>query len=232
MSGVWAVVPVKEFTGAKQRLSPALSPEERRALATIMLEDVLDAVSAVRELAGLVVVTVDPTAASLAVRHGARVVTEGAREGHTGAVAAAQRLLVREGRAGMITMPGDIPLLTSAEIAATLTAHRAAPAFTIVPAHDDLGSNTIVCSPPDVVPLRFGEDSFYPHLDAARKQGIEPLVVRHPGIGMDIDNPVDLIAFLKKSPRASTRTLAFLEQSGVARRLLAMGEPSPRSTTF
>jgi 2-phospho-L-lactate/phosphoenolpyruvate guanylyltransferase len=232
VSGVWAVVPVKEFTGAKQRLSPALSPEERRALATIMLEDVLDAVSAVRELAGLVVVTVDPAATSLAVRYGARVVDDGAREGHTGAVAAAQRLLVREGRAAMMTMPGDIPLLTSAEIAATLAAHRAAPAFTIVPAHDDLGSNTIVCSPPDVVPLRFGEDSFYPHLDAARKQGIEPLVVRHPGIGMDIDNPVDLIAFLKKSPRASTRTLAFLEQSGVARRLLAMGEPSPRSTTF
>jgi 2-phospho-L-lactate/phosphoenolpyruvate guanylyltransferase len=221
VSGVWAVVPVKEFAGAKQRLSPALSPEERRVLATIMLEDVLDAVSAVRELAGLIVVTADPTAASLAVRHGARVVNEGAREGHTGAVAAAQRLLVREGRAGMMTMPGDIPLLTSAEVAATLAAHLAAPAFTIVPAHDDLGSNTIVCSPPDAVPLRFGEDSFYPHLDAARAHGIEPLVVRHPGIGMDIDNPVDLIAFLKRSPRAPTRTLAFLEQTGVPARLLA-----------
>jgi 2-phospho-L-lactate/phosphoenolpyruvate guanylyltransferase len=132
----------------------------------------------------------------------------------------------------MMTMPSDIPLLTSAEIAATIAAHGAAPAFTIVPAHDDLGSNTIVCSPPEAVPLRFGEDSFYPHLDAARKQGIEPLVVRHPGIGMDIDNPVDLIAFLKRSPRAPTRTLAFLEQSGVAGRLLAMGEPSPRGTTF
>jgi 2-phospho-L-lactate/phosphoenolpyruvate guanylyltransferase len=232
VSGVWAVVPVKEFTGAKQRLSSALSPEERRALATIMLEDVLEAVSAVRELAGLIVVTVDPVATSLADRYGARVVAEGAREGHTGAVAAAQRLLVREGRAGMMTMPGDIPLLTSAAIAATLAAHRAAPAFTIVPAHDDLGSNAIVCSPPAAVPLRFGEDSFYPHLDAARAHGIEPLVVRHAGIGMDIDNPVDLIAFLKNPARASTRTLAFLEQSGVAGRLLAMGEPSPSNTTF
>ena len=96
-----------------------------------------------------------------------------------------------------MTMPGDIPRATSAEIAATVAAHRAAPAFTIVPAHDDLGSNTIVMSPPDAVPLRFGEDSFYPHLDAARARGIDPLVVRHPGIGMDIDNPVDLVAFLK-----------------------------------
>ena len=68
-------------------------------------------------------------------------------------------------------------------------------------------------SPPDAVPLRFGEDSSIPHLDAARARGIEPLVVRHPGIGMDIDNPVDLVAFLKMSPPAPTRTLAFLEQS-------------------
>jgi 2-phospho-L-lactate/phosphoenolpyruvate guanylyltransferase len=221
VSGIWAVLPVKEFEGAKQRLSSALSPEERRTLAITMLEDVLDAVSAVRELAGVLVVTLDPAATSLAIRYGARVVTEGARDGHTGAVTAAARLLVREGGAGMMTMPGDIPRLSSEEIAATLAAHGAAPAFTIVPAHDDLGSNTIVCSPPDAVPLRFGEDSFFPHLDAARAQGIEPLVVRHSGIGMDIDNPVDLVTFLRMSPPMRTRTLTFLEQSGVAGRLLA-----------
>ena len=221
MSGVWAVVPVKEFEGAKQRLSSCLSPDERRLLATTMLEDVLEAVSAVEALAGVLVVTIDPVATSLASRHGARVVTEGARDGHTGAVTAAARLLVREGRAGMMTMPGDIPRLSSDEIAATLAAHRAAPSFTIVPAHDDLGSNTIICSPPDAVPLRFGEDSFYPHIDAARARGIDPLIVRHPGIGMDIDNPVDLVTFLKMSPPVRTRTLAFLEQSGVAERLLA-----------
>jgi len=225
VTGVWAVVPVKEFEGAKERLSARLSAEERRALATFMLEDVLEAVSAVRELAGMLVVTVDPIATSLAARYGARIVVEGAREGHTGAVAAAQRLLAREGERCMMTMPGDIPRLTSAEIEATLAAHRAAPSFTIVPAHDDLGSNAVLCSPPDAVRLRFGEDSFYPHLDAARSRGIEPLVVRQPGIGMDIDNPADLVAFLRMSPPAPTRTLAFLEQSGVAKRLLATKDP-------
>ena len=221
MSGVWAVVPVKELTDAKQRLSSRLSLEERRALATIMLEDVLDAVSAVRELAGILVVTIDPIATSLAGRYGARIVGEGAREGHTGAVTAAACLLAREGRAGMMTMPGDIPLISAAEIAAALAAHRPAPAFTIVPAHDDLGSNTIICSPPDAVPLRFGDNSFYPHLDAARARGIEPLIIRQPGIAMDIDHPADLVAFLKMSPTVRTRTLAFLEQSGIASRLLA-----------
>ena len=221
MTGVWAIVPVKELEGAKQRLSSCLTPGERRELAAIMLEDVLDAVCAVEALAGVLVVTADPFAAALAGRYGARVVADGARDGHTGAVTAAARLLAREGKPGMTTLPGDIPRLSPAEIAATLAAHRSAPAFTIVPAHDDLGSNMIVCSPPDFVPLRFGEDSFYPHLDVARRCGIDPLVVRQPGIEMDIDNPVDLVAFLRMSPPTPTKTSAFLEQSGVARRLLA-----------
>ena len=227
MSRVWGVVPVKELANAKQRLSSCLNPEERRGLATIMLEDVLVAVSAAPRLAGVLVVTIDPVATSLATRYGARVVADAAREGHTGAVAAAARLLVREGEPGMMTMPGDIPGLASTEIAAALDAHRAAPAFTIVPAHDDLGSNLVICSPPDAVPLRFGENSFYPHLDAARSVGIDPVIVRQPGIAMDIDNPADLLAFLRQPP-ARCRTLAFLQQSGIAERLLALDEESGR----
>ena len=227
MSGVWAIVPIKELAGAKQRLAWRLSAEERHTLATVMLEDVFDALSKVETLAGILVVTVDPFATSLAHRYGARIAVEGARDGHTGAVTAGVDLLVREGQAGMTTMPGDIPRLSAAEISATLAAHQTAPAFTIVPAHDELGSNMIVCSPPNAVPLRFGDNSFYPHLDAARSRGIEPLIVKQPGIAMDIDHPADLLAFLKMSPSLPTRTLAFLEQSGVAGRLLT-AEPDLR----
>ena len=83
---VWAAVPVKEFAGAKQRLAPLLTPEQRQALAAAMLEDVLAALAGA-PLAGILVNTVDPLAAELARRYGARVVTDGARDGHTGAVA-------------------------------------------------------------------------------------------------------------------------------------------------
>src|SRR5438045_1789764 len=87
----------------------------------------------------------------------------------------------------MITMPGDIPAARADEIDAVLSAHLAAPSFTISPAHDDLGSNAVVCSPPESVPLRFGDNSYFPHLEAARLQGIEPTVIRQPGIAVDID---------------------------------------------
>jgi hypothetical protein len=41
---------------------------------------------------------------------------------------------------------------------------------------------------------------------------------------MDIDHPVDLLAFLRLSPAVPTRTLAFLQQSGLAGRLLAASQ--------
>jgi 2-phospho-L-lactate guanylyltransferase len=206
---MWVVVPVKELARAKERLAPVLPPEPRQVLMLAMFEDVLAALAAAPGLSGLAVVTVDVAVRGLATRYGARIIEIGARDGHTGAVTAAARLLAEERCSGMLTMPGDIPLVTAAEIAQLLAAHAAPPAFTIVPSHDERGSNAIICSPPDAVPLRFGDDSFFPHLRAAEACGIDPTVLRLPGIALDIDTPEDLTAFARlPSP---TRARAVLD---------------------
>jgi 2-phospho-L-lactate guanylyltransferase len=215
MTDVWACVPVKEFAGAKQRLALLLSPEQREILAETMLEDVLAALAGATRLAGILVNTADPRAATLAERYGARVVRESARDGHTGAVNGMARVLSEEGKGALLTIPGDIPRVTSWEIDTVLSSCRDAPAFTIVPAHDELGSNAVLCAPPFAVPLRFGDDSYFPHLIAARRHGVEPTIVRLPGIGLDIDHPVDLLAFLRAKPRQPTRTLQTLERFGL-----------------
>ena len=203
---VWAVIPVKEMQGAKQRLAPVLSPALRRELALAMLEDVLEAVAGVQGLGGAILVTVAPEAEELARRYGMATLADGAHDGHTGAVNAGAQHLIANGRSTMLTLPGDLPLVTAAEIAQLIAAHGPAPAFTIAPAHDELGSNAIIMSPPQAVPLRFGEDSYFPHLAAARAQGIEPRIVPLSGIAFDIDNPQDLHHFLRlgSSTRAGT----------------------------
>ena len=211
---VWACVPVKAFTGAKQRTASVLTPVQREILAATMLEDVLAALAGATRLAGIMVNTVDPVAADLAERYGARVVTQGALDGHTGAVNGMAQILTAEGKGGLLTVPGDIPRVTAAEIDAVVSSCLPAPSFTIVPAHDELGSNAVLCAPPFCVPLRFGDDSYFPHLIAARARGIEPSIVRMPGIGLDIDHPADLRAFMAAEPRMPTRTLALLERFG------------------
>ena len=56
-------------------------------------------------------------------------------------------------------------------------------------------------SPPDAVPLRFGDDSFFPHLAAAEARGMVPTILRLPGIALDIDNPADLAHFARLGSR-------------------------------
>ena len=214
MTDVWAAVPVKGLTGAKSRTGTVLSLAQRAMLAGAMLEDVLAALASARRLAGILVNTLDPVATALAERYGARVVTEGAMDGHTGAVLGIARVLASEGKGALLTVPGDIPRVTSAEIDAVVASCLPAPSFTIVPAHDELGSNAVLCVPPFSVPLRFGDDSYFPHLVAARTAGIEPTIVRLPGIGLDIDHPADLRNFVAAQPRMPTRTLMLLENFG------------------
>ena len=198
---ICAVVPVKDTRKAKQRLAGILPGARRQELALAMVEDVLTALARVRELAGIFVVTDDPAAAAIATSHGAHIARDGAGDGHTGAVAAAARRLTAEG-VGMLALPGDIPLVQDEDIRQLIAVHRVGVArgartFTIVPARDDRGSNAVVCSPATAVPLRFGDDSFWPHLAAAQACGIEPRVVRLPRIALDIDTPDDVTSFLE-----------------------------------
>ena len=209
---IHAVVPIKETSDAKRRLAGVLGAARRQELALAMFEDVLATLTGVRELGSIVVVTVDPAAAAIAARYGARVSNAGAREGHTGAVTATARELAAE---AMLTLPGDIPLVEADDIRQLIDVHRhatgrGARAFTIVPAWDERGSNAILCSPAAAVPLRFGADSFLPHLAAARRCAIEPTVARMPRIALDIDTPDDLALFL--ATPSPTRTRALLEQ--------------------
>jgi 2-phospho-L-lactate guanylyltransferase len=228
--GIWAVVPVKDTATAKQRLGPALPPELRRALALAMLEDVLAALAEAPGLAGRLLVTTDAGAIGLAARYDAECMEEGAADGHSGAVTAAARRLAREGCVGMLTLPGDVPLVTAGEIGQLIAAHRPAPSFTIAPSHDEKGSNAILLSPPDAVPLRFGDDSFFPHLAAARERGIAPTVLQLPGIALDIDNPVDLAHFaqLGSRTRASlwlANNEAALAAAGIGRQAVPEKKP-------
>jgi 2-phospho-L-lactate/phosphoenolpyruvate guanylyltransferase len=216
-SGLWVVLPVKELQGAKQRLAEVLSAKKRRELFAAMLEDVLSALCPSAALAGILVVTRDPLVRRLAVRYGARVLVEEESHGHTAASSLGARTLAQQGVLGMLQVPADIPLVRPADIAALLHVHGEAPAVTLAPSRDERGTNALVCSPPDVLPLRFGDDSFLRHLRRARALGIEPRIVQRPRLALDIDTPDDLATFL--AAPSATRAYGYLMRNGIAGRL-------------
>jgi coenzyme F420-0:L-glutamate ligase/coenzyme F420-1:gamma-L-glutamate ligase len=193
------IVPAKEFTEAKQRLADALPAAARVALARAMLEDVLAALIHA-PVDRVVVVTPDPEVAALAERWGAAVLQEPDGRGHTTAVARGIALCREWGATVLLTVPGDLPCLTADEVRRILEACGPEPAAVFVPSRSGLGTNAACLSPPDAVPLRFGEPSFADHLAAAWARGIEPVILSLPGAALDIDRPEDLDALRKMGP--------------------------------
>ena len=211
-----AAVPVKDLVNAKQRLVPVLDGAERRALARAMLVDVLRALAAAR-LDHVWVVTREPEVAAIARRLGAEPVGEDENRGHTAAVATAQAEAVRAGATTFMTIPGDVPCVTAAEITALAAALGAAPAVAFTPSRAGAGTNGVALAPPDVMRLRFGEPSFDNHLAAARALRLEPRVVRLRGLGLDVDAPGDLVALLAEG--AGTESHALLARWRLPERL-------------
>jgi 2-phospho-L-lactate guanylyltransferase len=217
--GLWAVVPAKDLAQAKRRLAGALTPEERQGLTQAMLEDVLTALAAVPALAGMIVVTREATLAATARAFGARVIPDLRHDGPNAAIMLAVKELSQLGAAGMLAMPADVPLATAAEIGEIVDALQPRPAVALAPALADMGTNAIALAPVDAIPIQFGAQSFFHHLEATLERGITPRVLRLAGIGLDIDRPEDLSAFL--AARSATRSHAFLESRRVTARLPA-----------
>ncbi len=195
---MWGVLPVKNFENAKTRLAPALTPEERRTLFPLMVEDVLAAMAA-SDLDGVLVLTNEPAAGALAKQYGARVEGEPENQGQSEAVMRAMQILEGEGVQSALQLPGDIPGVSPAEINRLAAEHsaRGARAMTIVQGHDGKGSNALAVSPPTLMPFHFGHDSFGPHLAEARAAGVEPVILDGlPGIALDIDTGEDLAKLL------------------------------------
>jgi len=206
---IGVVVPVKDFASAKQRLDTVLSPADRGRLAEAMFHDVLSALTTVSDLETIAIVTKDEQAITMATRVGAFIIQEPENRGETEAVALATDVLINRGVQTMLVVPGDIPLITQADVEHIIQAGCSAEVV-LVPAHDERGTNAVLLTPPHILPLRFGHDSFRPHLESARARGLGTTVLPVPTIALDIDTPTDLAELAAWSAR--TRTHALLEE--------------------
>jgi 2-phospho-L-lactate guanylyltransferase len=212
----YALVPVKDLTQAKVRLSSFLSPAERYALAAAMLDDVLAAVRQASTVERIALVTTDPHALSLAAQWDFEVIDEGAGRGETGAVELAVKVCRERGASALAVIPGDIPLLTAADVE-VVWQHGQRHDLVIVPSWDSRGTNAVLLRPPDALQLRFGSWSFFPHVKQAKRKGLSYKVVRLPRIALDVDTPQDLARLVPQA--MGTRSYAVLEEMGLLRRI-------------
>ena len=225
---ITAVIPVKQLANAKQRLSSFLSASDRAALFSAMVRDVLTAVEACSLIDQIMVVTNDLEVSELGKEYDAKIHPEPQRPGLIESVTEAARDLSLAGVSTMVFLPGDVPLVSVEELESVLEGFGSSneAEFLIVPAADLGGSNCVVCSPPDCITFGFGEDSFRRHLSIARELGLNPTVMKLPGIGLDIDTPNDLrelAALIEQEEQdySDYNTVRFLMTSGLLEQLVA-----------
>lgn len=201
------LVPVKNLADAKQRLSPVLSPEERFALAQAMCEDVLQALARWQKRPAVAVVTSDPFARDLAVRFDFEIIADDDNAGETSAIEMATVVCRDRGAPNTLVVPADIPLLESAEL--QKIADSAPPGGAVlVPDAAGRGTNAAWRAPGNLFPLRFGNDSFLPHLANAKATGLPCIVLELPGIARDVDRPEDLRQLAAASGERRSQKLA------------------------
>jgi 2-phospho-L-lactate/phosphoenolpyruvate guanylyltransferase len=204
-----AILPVKSFGAAKQRLSPALDAGSRSVLAEAMFADVLASLRLVAGLEGVAVVTADPAAEAVALDAGATVLRDTEQAGQSAAASIGISHALSAGFERVLLVPGDTPLLDPGELAELLEARRP---VSIVPDRHGTGTNALLLSPPDAIAPSFGPGSLRRHVTAADAAGAPAAVEEIFTLMLDVDTGDDLsalVAALAERPdRAPSTRLA------------------------
>lgn len=186
-----AIVPIKRFGAAKQRLADALEPRRRERLAAAMAADVLELLAACQAIERTIVVSGEPRLIPIARAAGAEVLADPTDSGHSAAASLGISTALADGDEAVALLPGDCPLLEPAEIDGAL-GELPAGAVAVIPDRHGSGTNGLLLRPPDAIAPAFGPGSRERHLGLAGQAGVQGYVAALPSLALDLDTASDL----------------------------------------
>lgn len=189
---VCAILPIKPFGDAKERLATGLDPHQRRLIAEAMVRDVLAALARSKELDAVVVISAEPQIEEIAGETAQAVIAD-ERRGHSEAANLGVRWAIDNGCGRVVMLPGDCPLLDSDELDELIARTRADEVeFAVVPDRMGTGTNALVISPPDAVAPSFGPGSRQRHLAMGLAAGRRTAEHEVSSLALDLDTAEDL----------------------------------------
>jgi 2-phospho-L-lactate guanylyltransferase len=212
-----AILPVKRFPLAKQRLGESVADSLRADLARAMVGDVLSALRECPAIETTIVVTRESSVATAARYIDAVVVEDSAEEGQSAAASLGLARALKEGFERALCVPGDCPTLNPDELTNLLAIHTPDPTakaqfdgpptrvggkpkseVVIVPDRHGSGTNGLLLCPPDVLSPSFGPGSRARHEQLTAEAGVACRVARPPSLLLDIDTGADLAALRER----------------------------------
>jgi len=187
---VFTIIPAKNLEKSKTRLTPILSPRERRNLSLAMLNDVIQASRSAKSVEKTVVVSPDDSILRLAEHFGLHAIRD-AEVGLNEALAQAVEWCVKCNATMSLIIPSDIPLLKSEDLD-SIVALAPKKTGAVICRSLDGGTNALLCKPPGLIAPMFGPQSFEAHSSEASRLGVSCLTYDSKRVSFDIDTPEDL----------------------------------------
>ena len=213
-----AILPMKRFADAKQRLAAELGGGARRSLAQAMFADVLAALRRVDGLDAIAVVTADHEVEGSVSGENVTLLPDRSGSGQSPAALEGVRHALVAGFERALLVPGDAPLIDPAAIDLLLEQSAAdALDLVIVPDRHQTGTNALLITPPDAFEPSFGPGSLERHTEAAKASGLKHRVDPVESLMLDVDTPEDLAALvtvLEEQRAVAPRTRGTILQLG------------------
>jgi 2-phospho-L-lactate guanylyltransferase len=201
---MFALIPVKLLSRAKQRLAGALDGEDRPRLSEAMLHDVLSAITSQTAITGAAICSSDPSVAAIARAYGIGFIDEQTIQdsGLNAVVNATADRLAQEGVRSLMVIHGDLPLLTAEELGIFVSTHLSAGerAVTLTPDRHYDGTNLLAWNPGFAFTAAYGPGSFNRHTERAVALGLNPVICELAGAAFDIDYAEDFSRLLELAP--------------------------------
>lgn len=188
---LWAIVPVKPLRHGKSRLAGTLTEDQRTELNRALLQHTLETLSEIKEVDGVLVVSRDPHALTIARSHGARTVQENGQPQLNIALKRATVVAQVYATRGVLVLPADLPLISKDDVFELVQRAQQPPVVVIAPDRHGRGTNALLISPPGLIEYDFGENSFQRHCERAKNAGARLEIVELPSLGLDLDIPED-----------------------------------------
>jgi len=192
VTNIWAIVPLKPLNRSKSRLAPVLDIAQREALSREMFVRTLKTLKQVKHIAGILVVSRDTAALSLARSYEVQTLQEsGAPELNASLTRATQAVLDLNAN-GVLIVASDIPLLQADDMEAMLELANTSPVTVIATDRRHDGTNAMLVRPPGLFPYAYGIESCQKHVAAAREAGADVHMYDSATVALDVDIPADL----------------------------------------
>ncbi|MBI4897056.1 MAG: 2-phospho-L-lactate guanylyltransferase [Actinobacteria bacterium] len=193
-----AILPLKPFDDAKERLATGLDPVQRRTIARAMASDVLTELADCERVDEIVVVSAEPSIAELAGDRVSAILPD-ARSGHSDAALDGVAWARQHNCDAVLMVPGDCPLIDAPEIDRLIEeCGQEGIEVAVIPDRMGTGTNALLLRPVDAIIPAFGPGSRERHLLLGREAGRSTRALEVACLALDLDTADDLLELAER----------------------------------